>query len=234
MTEIYSKHPNGGGRVGRYATVSKDVHIDKDSIISGHCEIYGQGEIVNSNLDGWCRLHSSDVYSSRLTGFVVSVDTPIYNSYLDGDVFAANASISSCDLRVPKGQQIRVVESAELLGVTAYGPIFVSGANVGECEILPLVRILGGSWSRSPRIKRSPFQFDCIESHIEGNLLIGCWDRPVAQWKQMVAIYRRLGDRLAGVDEAVKWSDGETLGGFEKLSAEELSWYADAISGWEL
>lgn len=231
---ITSKHPNGGGRVGRFATVTDGVYIRNDSRVDGNCELYG-GEIFiqqDSHLDGWCRVSGHSIVSeSSLSGFVQSTNSEIHCSRLSGDIWAVDSEISRSDMTVVQGQQIRVIDS-HLNGVSAFGPVFIQNATVEDCEILPLVRILGGNWTRSPRIKRSPFQFHCTESHIEGNLLIGCWDKPLTQWKQMVEIYRRFGNRIATASEAIQWDEGDILGGFEKLTPEELAWYADAIEQW--
>lgn len=232
--EPYVKHKNGGGRVGRFATVSDGVYIRNDSVVSGRCELYGDEIFVQqgSHLDGWCRVSGHGVVNqSSLSGFVHSTSSEIHCSQLTGDIWAVDSEISRSDMVVVQGQQVRVINS-HLNGVSAYGPVFIQDATVENCEILPLVRILGGHWTRSPRIRRTPFQFHLIESHIEGNLLIGCWDRPLATWKSMVSIYRRFGDRIATAGEAIQWDGGEVLGGFEKLPPEELAWYADAIENW--
>lgn len=235
LSEIYSKHPNGGGKIGRFVTVSPDAFIGKGATVDGHAELYGNPKITgNSHIGDWCRVsHNVEISDSELLQFtMVTGPTTIRSSRLDGDAWVANSFMQDCDLRASQGQQIRVVDNSELHSVSGVGPIFVSAAKVHNCELLPLVRILGGEWFASPRIRRSPFQFHLIESHIEDNLLIGCWDRPLTTWKSMVSIYRRFGDRIATAGEAIQWDGGEVLGGFEKLPPEELSWYADAIENW--
>lgn len=233
---ITTKHPHGGGRVGRFATVSPEVYVRADSLVEGNCELYGDEIFVQqeSHLEGWCRLLGHTIVAqSSLSGFVQLVNTQAIVCELSGDLLAVDSEISRSNLSAPQGQQIRIINS-NLNGVSVFGPVFIQGAKVENCELLPCVRIYGGTWDRSPKIKRSPFQFDCIESHIEGNLIIGCWDKPLAQWKQMVEIYRRVGDRMATAGEAIQWDDRDVLGGFEKLTPEELSWYADAIEGWSI
>ncbi len=230
----WAKHSHGSGRIGRFATVGPDVYVRNDSTVGGHCELYGDEIFVqqDSHLTGWCRVSGHSVVSqSSLSGFVQSTNSEIHCSRLDGDIWAVDSEISRSQLTVVSGQQSRMV-SSQLNGVTAYGPVFVQNAKVENCELLPLVRILGGDWSRSPRIKRSPFQFHVIESHEPESLLIGCWTRTIEEWKALVAIYRRLGNKMASVSEVLGWDDGEMLGGFEKLPAEELEWYASAIESW--
>ncbi len=234
LSEITVKHPNGGGRVGQFATVSAGVYIRNDSSVNGNCELYGDDVFVqqNSRLNGWCRVSGRSVLSeSTLSGFAQVTSSEIHSSRLTGDIWVVDSEVSRSDITVIQGQQVRVVES-QLNGVSIFGPVFIQNAKVENCELLPCVRIYGGEWKRSPRIRRSPFQFHCIESHIEGNLLIGCWDRPLDEWKQMVQIYQRIGNKLALASEAIQWDDGEILGGFEKMSTEELNWYANAISSW--
>lgn len=219
----YTIWNNGGGRIGRFVTIGKQVYVDEKSEISGHCELYGEDvHIQNSSLDGWCLVTNGDISNSQLNGFVRVDGFEIKDSYLSGDIVIHNSYVEGCHLEAPAGQQIRVVQDSKLYQNSCYGPIFVSGTQMQACEILPLTRVEGGFWSVTPKIKRTGTQFQLCEA-VDGQILIGCKTEKLATWQAMVGMYRRLGHIPAS------HLDVEMFNG---LQPEEIEAIAVAIERW--
>lgn len=235
MSEIYSKHPNGGGKIGRFVTISETVRVEGSAEIRDQCELYGLSIVfAGCILSGYSRMTGNSVVGrSDLSGLVQLHDyAKILDSRLTGDITVTDkAVVEQCDFETATGQQIRIVNSI-LFGVSCAGAAWVSNAHIRECELLPGVRVYGGNWTRSPKIKRSPFQFDVIESHIVGSLVIGCWTRTLEEWRGIVSVFRRIMGKNGTPSDFFQWDDRKALSGFEKLTPEELAWYADAIENW--
>ncbi len=184
---VFSRHPNGSGRIGRYVTIQDTVLVDESSTVDGQCELYQNCKITeNSQLRGFSRMSGCSIATeSRFDQLVQLVDKSIsVRSKLNGDISLVGvASVTSCDLRTATGQQIRIIDS-DLTSVTAFGSAWVSNAQVYGCELLPGTRLYSGRWNRSPRVVRSSGQYDLTEAEND-QITIGCMTRPIAVWRKL-------------------------------------------------
>jgi hypothetical protein len=184
---VFSRHPRGNGKIGRYVTIQSTVLVDDHSIVEDQCELYGDSKVMDdSHLCGFSRMTgSASVTRCRLDHLVQMHDrSDAMFSRLQGDItLTGGTTIDGCNLRTATGQQIRLV-NAGLQKVTAFGSVWVSNANVYNCELLPGTRLYSGEWDRAPRVVRSGGQYDLTEAE-DDQVTIGCMTKPIAVWRKL-------------------------------------------------
>ena len=185
---IFSHHPNGGGKIGRYVTIADTVFVGEPSELRHNVECYGNVRIEGeSTLSDFSRMTgSSFVANSNLSGLVQMHDQAgALRSEMHGDItISDDGRLNNCNLRTATGQQIRIGRGAILTAVQCSGSLWVSNARVRGCELYSDTRIYSGEWTRPPRVVRSTGQYNLCEG--EGDTVtIGCMNKPIAVWRKL-------------------------------------------------
>lgn len=196
---IYETHANGGGKRERTVTCSESAYLDADTLVEGYCSVWGSPRIEQSRLMGFCRISGHGFISNAaLDGRVsVSDSTQIIDSSIvtdqriSGNVFEWGeveirdaALVEACTIDAPPSARIGIGGNAILIVVDIRGNAHIEGdAHLENCEIPDGAWITGGQWlCRAPKVIKTSSFFNLTESHIPGELFVGCRSLPIKTW----------------------------------------------------